>query len=54
MRVPTGTLVYEIKLDQEKESKEFIFDLSADKQSVVLAKGGQAGKGNKLHPNMKE
>lgn len=29
-------------------------DLSVDKQSCVLAKGGQGGKGNKLHPNMTE
>lgn len=47
MRVPCGTLVYEILKEEEVEKKKFIIDLSENKKVFVLAKGGQKGKGNK-------
>jgi GTP-binding protein len=54
IRVPCGTLIYEIKIDEEKETKNFIIDLGKDKEEVLVAHGGAAGKGNKIHPFMKE
>jgi hypothetical protein len=32
--------------------KTFLTDLSHNKEIICVAKGGSAGKGNKLHPHM--
>jgi GTP-binding protein len=40
VRVPAGTVV------MEKDAREIFADLVADKQEVVVAKGGRGGKGN--------
>lgn len=44
IRVPVGTLVYEANAP---EGAEPIADLTADEESVVVAKGGHGGRGNK-------
>lgn len=54
VRVPCGTLIYEIKLEEDKESKTFIADLGHDGEEIIVVKGGVAGKGNQLHPTMRE
>ena len=54
IRVPSGTLIYELNLLEDKENKQLLADLSGDKKSIVVARGGMGGKGNKMHPNMRE
>lgn len=54
LRVPSGTLVFELSILEDKESKHLLADLSKDKQSIVVARGGSGGKGNKMHPSMAE
>ena len=54
IRVPCGTILYEIKKDEENETKDFIADLGYNLKSYLVAQGGSNGKGNKRNPSMPE
>ena len=54
IRVPSGTLIYEMTLLEDKETRRLIVDLSQDEQNLMIARGGAGGKGNKMNPNMRE
>jgi GTP-binding protein len=43
-------LVYDIRIEEEKEHRTFVADLGRNKQECLIAKGGAAGRGNKNHP----
>jgi GTPase len=40
LKVPCGTLI------KDKKTKEILFDLTEDKQKILICKGGKGGKGN--------
>jgi GTP-binding protein len=43
IRVPVGTIIYDLDPDSENE---VVSDLSADRESVLVARGGRGGRGN--------
>lgn len=52
VRVPCGTLVYEISSDETGQKKTFLADLNLKNKRYLGIEGGVAGKGNKNHPFM--
>lgn len=60
IRVPCGTLVYEIDVtvneetEEKTEHKKLLIDLSESDKKYLVAKGGSSGKGNKRYPYRSE